>query len=182
MTSTPKSRRIIHGITSKRAAPPPAAPEILAIGDDADEVAGRVRAVASTTVRVDARNLERFIAALDTPRAVKSDLVVMSRATLDALLDRIDDEAAIAANKRAAGQERVPFEVVKRLVAGEHPVRVWREHRDRTLEQIAEKARLSISYLSEIEKGKKPGSLKILRAIAGALELDLDDLTVWLRN
>jgi hypothetical protein len=107
-----------------------------------------------------------------------NDLMVMRRTQYDALFE---DAAAIAAYGRTRGEESVPATVVDRLIAGEHPVRVWRDHRGMTLEQLGAKANLSIGYLSEIEAGKKPGSIKALRALAGALDLDLDDLTGWLR-
>ena len=38
-----------------------------------------------------------------------------------------------------------------------------------------------ITYLSEIETGKKEGSLSAFKALAKALRLDLDDL-VWNRD
>jgi hypothetical protein len=107
-----------------------------------------------------------------------NDLMVMRRTQYDALFE---DAAATAAYDRTRGEESVPVAVVDRLIAGENPMRVWRDHRGMTLEQLGAKAHLSIGYLSEIEAGKKPGSIKALRAIAGALDLDLDDLTSWLR-
>ncbi|MBI3516817.1 MAG: helix-turn-helix transcriptional regulator [Proteobacteria bacterium] len=107
--------------------------------------------------------------------------IVMSRTTYRDSLERAEDAAATAAYARTRGEEHVPLELVKRLDAGDHPVRVWREHRAFTPEQLGAKAALSIGYLSEIEAGKKPRSIKAIRAIAGALKLDLDDLTGWLK-
>jgi len=39
--------------------------------------------------------------------------------------------------------------------------------------------RLSPRYISQLESGNRTGSLDVLRALASALRLDLDDLTPW---
>jgi transcriptional regulator with XRE-family HTH domain len=59
---------------------------------------------------------------------------------------------------------------------GRHPVRVWREYRGLGLNALARAAKISAPYLSEIENGNKPGSASVLKKIAGALEIDLDEL------
>ncbi|MGM0703841.1 MAG: helix-turn-helix domain-containing protein [Pseudomonadota bacterium] len=43
--------------------------------------------------------------------------------------------------------------------------------------ELAEKAGISQGYLSEIEAGKKTGSLGVLKRIAEALDVELSDLT-----
>jgi DNA-binding Xre family transcriptional regulator len=78
-----------------------------------------------------------------------------------------------------AGGEFVPGEVVNRLVAGEHPVRVWRDHRGLSGAELARRAGISPALLSEIESGRKEGSLRTLRALARELHVDLDDLVPW---
>lgn len=77
------------------------------------------------------------------------------------------------------GGERIPAAIVDRLADGESPVRVWREHRGLSLRALAERASLSPALLSEIENGKKEGSIKTLVSLARALDVDLDDLTPW---
>jgi hypothetical protein len=172
-----RTKRVIHGITSRKekAAERRRTAELLAVGADAVALADRLNTLTPGVLEtVPARSDE----ATDHPRNV---LVVMSQITYRDLFERAEDAAAKAAFERARGEERVPIEIVKRLVAREHPVRVWREHRGLTLEQLGVKAGLSIGYLSEIESGKKPGSIKALRVIARALKLDLDDITGWLK-
>lgn len=83
------------------------------------------------------------------------------------------------ARREAAGQERVPAAVVRRLAAGENPVRVWREHRGMTQRALAAAANISAPMMNEIEAGKKEGSIRTLFAIARALRVDLDDLVAW---
>lgn len=46
----------------------------------------------------------------------------------------------------------------------------------RTLADVAGEARVSMPYLSELERGRKEASSEILAAICAALDLDLSDL------
>jgi transcriptional regulator with XRE-family HTH domain len=46
----------------------------------------------------------------------------------------------------------------------------------RTLADVARSARISMQYLSEIERGRKEASSEILAALCGALRLDLSEL------
>ena len=73
-------------------------------------------------------------------------------------------------------QELVPFELSTRLADGEHPVRVWREYRGLKASELAASTGVAASYLSDIEKGKKPGSVNALKRIAAALNVTVDDL------
>jgi transcriptional regulator with XRE-family HTH domain len=52
-----------------------------------------------------------------------------------------------------------------------HTIRNQREERGWTLQQLAERARVSVSYISEIEQGKKRPSLKVARRLAETLGL-----------
>ncbi|MDP6342806.1 MAG: helix-turn-helix transcriptional regulator, partial [Alphaproteobacteria bacterium] len=80
------------------------------------------------------------------------------------------------------GEELVPIELVDRLLAGESPVKVWREHRGMRQNKLAEAAGLKQPYLSQIEAGKREGSLDTMARIARALEVDLDDLVPGARE
>ena len=109
-------------------------------------------------------------------------MVVMSEANYSALIERLEDAEDIASASavleriKRGDEELVPADVVKRLLGGESPVTVWREHRGMTLSALAEKAGLSQSYLSQIESGKREGKVGILASLARALSVDLDDL------
>lgn len=73
-------------------------------------------------------------------------------------------------------EEMVPSEVVDALIEGENPVRVWRNHRNLKQIELAAHAGITPAYLSQIEKGTRTGSIEVLRKLASALNLDLDDL------
>ncbi|MFE5854370.1 helix-turn-helix domain-containing protein [Streptomyces sp. NPDC056500] len=47
---------------------------------------------------------------------------------------------------------------------------------ERTLQDVADAARISMPYLSELERGRKEGSSEVLAAAAGALGLSLAEL------
>ena len=55
-------------------------------------------------------------------------------------------------------------------------MRVWREYRGLTPQQLAQTAGISVPYLSQIESGKRVGSTDVLAAIAKGLTRSLDDL------
>ena len=73
-------------------------------------------------------------------------------------------------------QARFPSEVVFAIIDGENPIKVWREYRGLTQQQLAGAARISKPYLSQIETGKRTGSTEILSAIAKALDVSLDQI------
>ena len=83
-------------------------------------------------------------------------------------------DKAIEAVKQ--GEELIPSEVVYAILDGENPIRVWREHRGYTQQELAETAGISKPYLSQIETGKRTGTTEVLSAIANALDLTLDDI------
>lgn len=91
--------------------------------------------------------------------------------------ERADLRTALEAEaRRDNGEEYLPAEMIDRLLAGETPLRVWRKHRGMTLETLSRKADISIQYLSEIERGIRVGTIKVWRALADALGLDVDDI------
>ena len=121
------------------------------------------------------------------------DTVTLSRAEYEALIKRLEDAEDNAAIDRletrieqegfaAATADYLPIELVERLVAGEHPVRVWRAHRGLTREVLAGKSGISPSYLTEIETRRKPGSLAAMAKLATALRISLDDIVAWLQR
>lgn len=95
---------------------------------------------------------------------------------LAAALEDADDAALADAARTVDDGFRIPAAVANALLDGEQPVKVWREQRSLTQEALATMAGISTAYLCQIETRKRVGSLKTLRAIAGALGLKVDDL------
>jgi DNA-binding XRE family transcriptional regulator len=97
-------------------------------------------------------------------------------------LELLEDEAdarVVAEFHEAytAGREfLVPAEIVRRELAGESSIRLWREHRGLTQQELATRAGISKPYLSQIETGKRQGTIETLSAIARSLDVPLDVL------
>ena len=92
----------------------------------------------------------------------------------DPLAMMSDEELFDAA--RASGEERFPVEIVDRLLAGQSPLKVYREYRGLTQKELARKAKITLVYLSQIETGVRRGSLSVVGTLAKVLGVDLDDL------
>lgn len=112
----------------------------------------------------------------------KPEYVVLPWADYQALLEAAEDAldgALLDAymNKLVSGEdETVPDAVLDALLAGNSPVKVWREYRGLTQEALAARAGISKAYLCQIETGKREGAIKTLRALAAALGITMDDL------
>lgn len=97
------------------------------------------------------------------------------------LEDRIEQLEALIAIERTKGDEMVPQAIVTAILAGENPVKTWRKYRGLTLAELSDATegvgrRVDVAYISEIERGVKPGSFAAMGAISRALGVDLEDL------
>ncbi len=90
--------------------------------------------------------------------------------------DAEDRAAVLRVRARLAGgaETLIPAAGVEALDAGENPVRVFRRFRGLRQAALAEAAGIRQGYLSEIERGAKVPSLATARALARALEIDLE--------
>ncbi|MFG1395163.1 helix-turn-helix domain-containing protein [Xanthobacter agilis] len=89
------------------------------------------------------------------------------------------DAAAVRQFKErlAAGEEELlPAAIADRMLAGESPVRVWREHRGLSAPELAGQAGITQPYLSQIENGKREGGIETMRKLASVLGVIIDDL------
>ncbi|MCH7692333.1 MAG: XRE family transcriptional regulator [Proteobacteria bacterium] len=105
-----------------------------------------------------------------------TDVMVMPIASYDAIMEALEDHDAAVSYKRTRGEEAFPLELANRIADGESKIRVFREHRRLTQQALADTIGKSKAYVSEIEAGKKPGSVEVIRRIAEALGVDMDDL------
>jgi len=96
----------------------------------------------------------------------------------EALEDREDVEAVRTFERRLASgdEELIPAEFANRILDGENKVRVWRSYRGLSARGLAAATGLSAPYISEIESGKKDGSVSAMKKIADALGVDIDDI------
>ena len=108
----------------------------------------------------------------------RPDLVVLTLSVWDEISDRLEDaqDAQYVAQGEPASYT-VPADVMQAMLDGVHPIRAWRRHKGfRAAAELAKAADISGSYLLEIEKGAKPGSINAYAKIARALDLPIDAL------
>ena len=110
------------------------------------------------------------------------EMVVIPRAQYERLISDLEDAQDVASAKEFEGREAsgdvefLPWDMAKRLRRGEHPVLVWREHRGLTQKALAAQVKMTAAQLSEIENGKKAGSVATLQKLARALGVTVDEL------
>jgi len=121
-----------------------------------------------------------------TPRGEVAILPRKEYERLVARADEADEDAgtarivARAKEEIAEGGVLLPKDVVDRLAAGENPVRVLREWRERdtsdgmTQMYLSFKTGLSQGYISDIETGRRAGTAAALKLIASVLGVPLD--------
>jgi DNA-binding XRE family transcriptional regulator len=110
------------------------------------------------------------------PVAETGDTITYSRADVNRLFEQLEDLEARAAYAATRTEETLPADVVRRLCAGDNPVKVFREYRGLSEAQLAEQAGLSRGHLAAIESDRRRASAKALGALAAALEVSVDDL------
>ena len=97
------------------------------------------------------------------------DMVVLSRTDYEALVEKAElatdaRDVAIFRSRRLLGvEEMIPDDFANRLIAGESPIRVYRELRRLSARELAERTGISAAFLSEIESGKKDGGITPLK-------------------
>jgi DNA-binding XRE family transcriptional regulator len=95
------------------------------------------------------------------------------------LAEDADDAAALVrfAKRYSKGEEEtIPVAVVDRLLAGESPLRVWREYRGMTAAKLAAAVAITPAHVSKLESGKGDPSVSLLRKLAKVLAVPLEDL------
>lgn len=77
--------------------------------------------------------------------------------------------------KNAGSNSNLPQEIMEQLTLGkDNPIKVIRKHRGMTQQDLADAAGISRPYLTEIETGRKDGSIRAIKSIAGALDVSLE--------
>lgn len=115
-----------------------------------------------------------------TPRGEVAILPRKDYELLAAKASEVDEDVGTArivaqAKKEVAGGGLLlPKDVVDRIATGENPVRVLREWRGETQMYLHFKTGLSQGYISDIESGRRVGTVAALRLIANVLDVPLD--------
>ena len=114
------------------------------------------------------------------------EVAIMPRAEYERLKDLareagedIGTARLVARAKReiGGGAPVLPKAIVDRLGGGQNPVRVLRQFRDLTQDELAAAVGITQNYLSNLETGKRKGPLALHRKFANALGVPLELLS-----
>ena len=114
-------------------------------------------------------------------------MAVLPSAELEEMLEELEDykilprlEAELAALD-AGLTEALPSAFCEKLWAAQSNgelITLWRQYRGLSKAQLAKEAGITGQYVSMIESGKREGSLTHIKALATALNCDMDDLVL----
>jgi DNA-binding XRE family transcriptional regulator len=101
-------------------------------------------------------------------------------------LEKLMEDAEMLADVRAydaarsrledGEDELVPLEITERRLRGEARLRIWREYRRLTQEQLAKKAKVSRALIAAIETKRKAGSVSTWKRLGAALDVSWEQL------
>jgi DNA-binding XRE family transcriptional regulator len=99
-------------------------------------------------------------------------------------LQKLMDDAEMLADVRAydaakarledGDDELIPLEVTERRLRGEAALRIWREYRQFTQEQLAKRSKVSRALIAAIETNRKTGSVSTWKKLGAALDVSWD--------
>ena len=104
------------------------------------------------------------------------EIITLTRREYDALVERNGELEDMLAAQDADDGVRVPHEVALDIMRGKGPILAFRNHQGMTLRDLSEKTGIAAGYISEMERGLKPGSTSALVRIASALGTTIDVL------
>ena len=113
-----------------------------------------------------------------------TETVTITRDEYDRLVEAAEDLADIATSERikaaiASGEEElIPSALVDRMLAGESPLRVYREYRQLTQAALAIASGVNRVQIADIEARRKSGSVETIRRLAEALKVTMEDLVI----
>jgi DNA-binding XRE family transcriptional regulator len=111
------------------------------------------------------------------------EFAVLPLEALRKLMDDAEMLAGVKAYDAAKGRlkrgedELIPFEITERRLARESSVKIWREYRELTQEELGRRSEVSRAMIAAIETGRKKGGIGTLKKLAAALRVDLENLT-----
>ena len=104
------------------------------------------------------------------------ETITLTRREYDDLIERNSRLEDMLAAQDADDGVRVPHEVALDIIRGKGPILAFRDHQGITLRELSERTGIASGYISEIERGLKPGSASALARIARALGTTIDVL------
>lgn len=124
----------------------------------------------------------RSTRALITPFESNSQSPVIDNDTLKALVHNMANQIDVVEKRLERVEWHVrksrgyPDAIIKQLASGVSPIKVLRKHRGKTQKELANMAGCSTAYISQLEQRNRFGSMKMLRCLAGLLDVDVYEL------
>lgn len=89
----------------------------------------------------------------------------------------LHDYRELTSTNAQTNESSLPDDILDALAAKQdHPVKIIRTYRGMTQADLAKASGISRPYLTEIETGKKDGSIRAMKALAQALSVNIGDL------
>ena len=113
----------------------------------------------------------------------RGEVAILPRKDYEALAAKaqeVDEDlgtARIVARARkeiAAGMPLIPKEVVDRIARGDNALRALRQWRGKTQLYVSHKTNVGQGYISDLERGRRKGTIAVLKKIADVLKVPLD--------
>ena len=104
------------------------------------------------------------------------ETITLTHKEYDALIERNSELEDRLAALEADDGVLIPHEVALAIIDGKGPVLAFRNHLGLTLQQLSDRTGLAVSYLSDMERGRKSGSTSALARIARAFNTTIDVL------
>lgn len=81
------------------------------------------------------------------------------------------------AAKAAAEDQTLPASCIRRIISGESPLRVYREHRGMSRDDLAHASGVQPEQIDRIESGRMEVAASTIMLLAAALSVSLDKLS-----
>lgn len=104
------------------------------------------------------------------------ETITLTRREYNALIERNSQLEDMLAAQDADDGMRVPHEVALDIMRGKSPILAFRNHQGITLRELSGRTGIAAGYISEVERGLKPGSASALARIASELGTTIDVL------
>jgi len=123
-----------------------------------------------------------FVDEVKSPGPPGKEFAVIPVAALRKLMEDAEMLADVKAYDAAkagledGSDELVPLEITERRLRGEPVLRIWREYRGLTREQLAKKAKVSRALIAAIETRRKAGSVGTWKKLGAALDVSWEQL------
>jgi DNA-binding XRE family transcriptional regulator len=123
---------------------------------------------------------------MNKPQIIKTpdgaEMVVLPKSEYEGLLSALEDVEDILLAERslariASGQEElITSAEMEKYLDAPTPLAFWRKKRGLTQAALAKEVGVTQAYLSEVESGKKEARIGVLKNLAAALKVTVDEL------